>query len=114
MQKQKNIALCIILSILTCGIYGLYWVVCLQDDMNELTNEYSKSGVTVLLLSIVTCGIYSLFWAYQIGERIDDLKEKRGMRSGNNTGLLLLLCALFTGFIHIPIIQSNINKFYEN
>ena len=34
--KERNIVMCIILSIVTCGIYGFYWLVCLQDDSNAL------------------------------------------------------------------------------
>ena len=36
MIQQKNIALCIILSIVTCGIYGLIWFVKLTDETNML------------------------------------------------------------------------------
>lgn len=32
MIQQRNIALCIVLSIVTCGLYGLYWYVCLTND----------------------------------------------------------------------------------
>ena len=32
MIQQRNIAVCIILSIVTCGIYGIYWLICLNDD----------------------------------------------------------------------------------
>ena len=36
-MKNRNIALCIIFSIITFGIYGIYWFIC-------LTNEYGNSG----------------------------------------------------------------------
>ena len=36
MVTQRNIALCIILSIVTCGIYGLIWLVFLTDDTNTV------------------------------------------------------------------------------
>ena len=32
MIQQRNIAVCIILSIVTCGIYGLYWLAGLPDQ----------------------------------------------------------------------------------
>ena len=32
MIKQRNIALCIVFSIITFGIYALYWFVCLTND----------------------------------------------------------------------------------
>lgn len=32
MIQSRSIPLCIILSIITCGIYGLYWLVCLANE----------------------------------------------------------------------------------
>mgnify|MGYP002710538082 FL=1 len=55
MVKNRNIALCIILSLVTCGIYGLYWFVCLTDDTNTISGEPGTSGVVALVLTIVTC-----------------------------------------------------------
>ena len=31
---ERNIALCLIFSILTCGIYGIYWFICITDEAN--------------------------------------------------------------------------------
>lgn len=39
MIKQRNIGICILLSIVTCGIYGLYWFVVLTDDINQESGE---------------------------------------------------------------------------
>lgn len=57
--EQRNIALCIILSIITCGIYGLYWIYKLTEDVNTLKGDpNATSGGIVILLGIITCGIY--------------------------------------------------------
>lgn len=75
MIQQRNIAVCIILSIVTCGIYGLYWLVCLTNDTNTAAGTTDgTSGGMVLLLTIVTCNIYSLYWGYKQGEKIDIAK----------------------------------------
>lgn len=42
--EERNIAMCIILSLVTCGIYGLYWFVCLTEDTNAAANEEGTSG----------------------------------------------------------------------
>lgn len=48
--QERNIALFIILSLVTCGIYGLYWFVCLTEDTNAAANEEGTSGVLALVL----------------------------------------------------------------
>lgn len=30
---NRNLALCVILSIVTCGIYGIYWMIMLNDEV---------------------------------------------------------------------------------
>lgn len=56
--KKRSVALAIILSIVTCGIYAIYWQVCLVNDMNKVSKkENAKGGVVVFLLSLITCSI---------------------------------------------------------
>ena len=58
MVQERNLALYIILTIVTGGIFGLYWVYTLNEDTNALTMEekptsggvgLSQEDVTVLL-----------------------------------------------------------------
>ena len=42
MVEQRNVALCVILTIVTCGIYGIYWLICLVNDLNYATGMCSR------------------------------------------------------------------------
>lgn len=57
MVRPRSIPLSIVLSIITCGIYGIYWFVCVTDDVNEVTQEYDTSGIVAFLLSLVTLSL---------------------------------------------------------
>ena len=57
MVKQRNIALCIIFTIITCGIYGIYWFICLSNDANTVSQTAGTSGGMAFLLTMVTCGM---------------------------------------------------------
>lgn len=109
MLKERNIALCIIFCIITCGIYGLYWLVCLTDDVAEVSGEYVTSGVLALVLTMVTCGLYGLYWAYTMGDKLDSAKQKRGIPASNG-GILYLIVFMFAGIIAYALIQNEINK----
>ena len=37
--QPRNIVLCIIFSIITCGIYGIYWMIKMNDEVNALAGE---------------------------------------------------------------------------
>ena len=111
--KNRNIALCIVFSIITCGIYGLYWFICLNDDVNTLSGhtQDGTSGGIALLLSIVTCNIYFIYWNYKQGEKIDEAKNARGI-SSSNTGVLYLLLSIFgLGIISYALMQSELNNY---
>lgn len=112
MIKERSIGLCILFTILTCGFYELYWIVCLGDDLNSVTGEHHEtSGGMVLLFTILTCGIYKLYWDYKAGERIDMMKNQRGIPS-SNTGILYLILDLVSfGIITNALIQNELNNY---
>lgn len=103
--KEKSIVTCIILSILTCGIYTLIWMAKETDDANKV---YSKaievSGGTVVLLTLVTCGIYGFYWAYKMGKAVDSEK------GGESNSILYLLVYFLAGIITLAIFQNELNE----
>ncbi|MCR5798329.1 MAG: DUF4234 domain-containing protein [Eubacterium sp.] len=110
MMKERNIAVCVILSIVTCGIYGIYWMYCLVEESNTMTGCDGPGGVTVILLTIVTCGIYGWYWLYSVGKRIDELQEREGSAGGNNAILYLILAIFELAIVDYCLIQNEINK----
>lgn len=105
--KERNIALAIILTIITCGIYGIYWMVKLNDEGLKLAREDGPSGVVVILLTIITCGIYGYFWAYKMGVCTDKM---RGNEYGYNGILFIIISAIGLGIVNYVLIQNAINQ----
>ena len=42
-MKYRSVGMCVVLSIITCGIYGIYWYYCLNEDINEVTGRPGTS-----------------------------------------------------------------------
>ena len=111
MVQNRNIAMNIVLSLVTCGIYGLYWFITLTDDTNTVSGETNgTSGITALLLTIVTCGIYGWYWAYKQGEKMDRACATRGIAASNSSVLYLLLFIFGLGIIAYAIMQDKLNQ----
>ena len=110
MVKERNIALCIIFTIITCGIYGLYLFVSMTDDTNTIAQQPGTSGVMALVLTIVTCGIYGFYWAFKCGEKIDQAHRIKG-EPASNGGILYMIVYIFGAIIAYALIQNEINKF---
>lgn len=82
LKQDRNILVFIILNIITCGIYGLYTIYSLANDVNIACREdgQTTSGLLIfILLSIITCGIYSFYWHYSIANRIAANAPRYGM-----------------------------------
>lgn len=109
MVARKSVALCIFFYFITCGLYGLYWFVCLTNDTNTVAKRADTSGGMALLFEIITCGLYGFYWAYKCGEKIDAAKQERGQFAANS-GVLYLLVYLFGGVISYALIQHEVNQ----
>ena len=109
---KRDLVMTIILSIVTCGIYGIYWMVCITNDLNTLSGEESTSGVMLVVLYFVTCGIYGIYWAYKCGERLDSIKQSRGLQS-SNSGVLYLIVFLFVPIVVYALVQNEINNLVD-
>ena len=111
MVKERNIALCIVFTIISCGIYGIYWFICLTDETNNASNSTGTTGGIAFLLSLVTCGIYTFYWMYKQGEKLDSAKASRGLESSGNSGVIYLILSLFgLGFVSYALMQNDLNK----
>lgn len=104
---KRNIALSVVFSLLTCGIYGIYWMIKINDEVNELAGEAdATTGGMVFLFSLLTCGIYSFYWLYKMGERCDKIKNANGYSSV----IYLVLGILGLTIVSYCLIQDTINK----
>lgn len=113
MIKKKDIAVSVILTIVTCGIYGIIWFVNITDDVATASEDHSMSGGTSFLLSIITCGIYSFYWSYMMGKKLQVAKEKRNMSSSDNSVLFLILNLFGLGIVNYCLIQNELNDMAE-
>ncbi|MBR3269526.1 MAG: DUF4234 domain-containing protein [Oscillospiraceae bacterium] len=109
--QKREIVTAIILSIVTCGIYGIIWFINLTDDSNKLSGDpNATSGGMAFLFGLLTCGIYMFYWAYKRGEIIDNLNVQRGMPRTNNAVLYLVLNLFGLGIVTYCLMQSELNK----
>lgn len=111
MIKEKNIAICVVLTILTCGIYGIVWFISLTDDARLVSGDDRLSGGKAFLFTILTCGIYGFFWAYQMGKALNEARVRHGMSVTDNSVLYLILHFLGLGIVNYCLMQSELNNF---
>ncbi|MBQ3408159.1 MAG: DUF4234 domain-containing protein [Clostridia bacterium] len=114
MIQQRNVAVAILLSIVTCGIYGIYWFIVLSDDVGKANNNPNISGGVAFLLNLVTCGIYGMYWSYKLGKEMYEANQKHGIAAKDNSVLYLILAIFGFQIVNWAIIQSELNKIATN
>lgn len=110
--KERSPVAVILFSILTCGIYGLYWIYATSQDLQSLdSNHDSTSPGLELVLCIITCGLYTFFWYYKYAKIIYGLQLQKNIQPADDNGILYIILAVFgLSIISVAIMQSSINK----
>jgi len=118
-QTDRSLFIYIILTIITCGIYGYYFIHKLAKDTNTMCFEDGDktSGLGMyILLNIVTCGFYSYYWLYKIQNRYCTAAQRYGFFIPETGGSVLLwnifgvlLCGIGP-FIAMNIVITSANK----
>lgn len=109
---NRNIGLAIVLSLVTCGIYGLIWMIYINDDVNRISdNTDEPSGGLVLLFTILTCGIYGVYWGYQMGKKLFETGKKYDINISDNSIVYIILPLVGLGIVNYCLMQNDLNKF---
>lgn len=108
--RQRSIALAVVLTLITCGIYGIYWFIVLTNEVGVLSEDHNFTGGKHFLLTLITCGIWGFIWAYQVAKQIETAQMKRGLRPSDNSIIYILLTLFGFGIIVYALVQSDVNK----
>ncbi len=110
MIQKREIVTCVLLSIITCGIYGIVWFINLTDDVAYLSEDHEFSGAKAFLFTLITCGIYSFFWAYKLGKDIYKAQTSRNLPASDNSTLFVILQIFGLGLVNYCLAQNDINE----
>jgi len=116
---ERSIAWSLILSLMTCGIYGFVWLYKIGNDLRRrLGRDEPHAGMDVFL-TILTCGLWGVYVAYKYPKLIDDIERKVGLPE-SNLSLVCLLLSVFglwkvygLGLISLALMQNQLNRIWQ-
>ncbi len=109
--EERNIAMVIILSLITCGIYGIYWFVKMTDEAKQLSSSDNAGGGLAFVYTLITCGIYMIYWNYKMGKNMYEAGQKYGINIEDNSVIYLVLSLFGLGIVSECLMQNDLNKF---
>ena len=103
--KQRNIVTCILLTLITCGIYGIYWMIMLAKEAVSVKDP-ADSGVLeiVLMLFLPFLGIFLC------EKKLAEGCAEKGIAHTDNSVLYLILGLVGLGIVGICMLQNDLNK----
>ncbi|MCT4598243.1 MAG: DUF4234 domain-containing protein [Vallitalea sp.] len=111
MYKQRSVVSVILLSIITCGIYMIFWLYYTMRDINNYLGE--SGGCAGELILMLICFPYIVYWYYKYSKKIAEAYEKAGLPVKDDS-LACLICGLFgLGVVSTCIIQANLNSLWK-
>ncbi|MDB5171121.1 MAG: hypothetical protein JWO35_815 [Candidatus Saccharibacteria bacterium] len=96
-MRQRSIVKMILLSLVTFGIYSLYWSISTKNEMNRL-------GANVPTAWLLIIPFVSIYWLWKYSEAVDQVT------SNKVSAPLAFVVEAFLGFVGDLVIQSEFNK----
>jgi len=112
-EGRRDILISIIFTVITCGIYRLFWLSKQMDTINAWQGREEFNFVTWIFFTIITCGIYAIYTEYKMAEAINRIQQARGLMVNTNLPLVCVIVTIFSfGIVSDAIQQSEINSWY--
>ena len=106
-----SIPLYLVLTILTCGIFNVYWNYRQMQACNELLGRKEFDFWLWVLLSIITCFIYHIFYQYKMGQAIVEIQKLKNKNIFENLPVISVIVTVLGLSIVVDCIHQNeINK----
>lgn len=103
--KPRNIVTAIILSIITCGIYGIYWTIMMTREAVSVKDATDSAVLEILLM------LFLPFVGFMMVEKkFSEGLAAQGIPHQDNSVLYLILGLVGLGIVPMCMIQSDLNK----
>lgn len=110
----RSIVAGIIFSLLTCGLYSLYWQYKQMATLNSWLGRTDYRFWLWFFLSLLTCGIFAFYYEYKMAKGINEVQANNGLNVSSDLAVICVLLAVFgIGIASLAIQQNEINKFYD-
>ncbi len=109
--EERNIAMAVIFSVLTVGIYYIYWMNKVANTIKTMDSDYSGAAPETIFFFIVP--FYSFYWVYTRGKRLAQAANGRWhyYKITDDSFIYVVVAVLLSSFIVIAIMQNDLNTF---
>ena len=104
-----------VLTLVTCGIYMIYWQYVTTDELKRASGREDLNPVLDLVLTLLCCGLWGFYVQYRNAQVVHEVLTRAGQQHEDKATFVLLLHALsfmngFTSLFAMMILQDELNK----
>ena len=104
---KRSIGLCMFLSEITFGIYGIYWMYLLIKNIHYI--QKNTTSCTREMLCLIFVPFYHIYWWYTEGAKVKQYFNQHSYDSTNNEFIYSIFAIFGLSIVSMAIMQSNFN-----
>ena len=103
--KERNIIVSILLTVVTCGIYGIYWIVVMTKEAVSVKDPADSAILEIILMLFLP-----FLGIFMVEKKFAEGCAARGIAHSDNSVLYLILGLLGLGIVGVCMLQNDLNK----
>ena len=103
--KKRNIVTCILLTLIACGLYGIYWIIMMTREAVSVKDP-ADSGILEIILML----FLSFVGFFLAEKKFAEGCAARGIPHEDRSILYLILGILGFGIINFCLMQNDLNQ----
>jgi hypothetical protein len=111
--QERDILMTVILTFVTCGIYGIVHMFQIAGDINQHGGRERLNPAVDLLLMFLTCGIWILVVCYKYAKAVYEIEVEEGVPGASDQSGLCLILGFFIGYFAMMILQAELNRHWQ-
>ena len=104
--KNRNIVTCIILTVITCGIYGIYWGIMMVREAISVKDPADSGVLEIVLMFVPYVSCLSFFLAEK---KLSEGCAAKGITHSDRSIIYLILGLVGLGIVNFCMMQSDLN-----
>ncbi|WXB11134.1 DUF4234 domain-containing protein [Pendulispora albinea] len=107
--QVKNPTTELVLGLVTCGFYQMYWIIRVLSEMQAFLQRDEPSWIKLMGLSFITCGFYGLYWQItRLGALVQEVQFRAGVPNPQNHGWMYII-----PYYNVILLQQELNRAWQ-
>jgi len=111
--EKRDPVMVLVLSLVTCGIYGIYEIYKVSTEMRDALGRQDINPTLDVVLSLFTCGLYFIYLSYRYPQLLLEMQDRVRLPRNDISLISIILAVCGLSMVSIFMIQTELNKIWD-